>query len=654
MMAYKKKHKKNETWYRPDQKTRDRRGEVYGYVDTMVERRNQTYPEFNDDGGNQTLRQYVDDSDRRLNGYTLNREAQGKDPWQANIFNPITRAKLRAIVAGVSTTFPEFTYKATKGGLRSPQRSELVKQMVNYSRQKDNPRLTMFWEAWEASGKGTVITYDGYRHVVEETDVITSYDAVTGEVETETEEVVTESRAIDEIVPITEFFIWDFYIHNVQDQPRVAWVDYLEEDGLKKEYGNFKNYKYLRDGKTLSASRYEGDTESYYYKRWSSRVGSNDNKFERVRYYSKADNCYEVWINGVLMQKTPLLWGGKKSKVYPFAKTIYEPFSNKQFFYGMSLPKLLQSFQDVDNMTWDMILDLAFRSLNPRMLAGLANKDLLDIEDELMSEDDVQYVPDVTQVRPYPVRGIQGGDIQLLNMIRQAMDFVSVDPTQQGVGSGSGKTPQEIMVLNERAQELKGIFYSMLEDLWLQKTRLRIPNVLLNYMRPQNDAILGETGGQTITGAMAEYEIDDAMMSDGSRGVLGVAVFPDKESLPRVSDVQAKEEAMTEQGMIYKQIAVTSDYLDEWEYEWTLVPQTLENASISTAVAKITQKQQGMVELYPEYIASNKEKMFAEYIEPYGETLEDYQPPAAEPPSELEQLMSSGESLTGNKPPKQP
>jgi len=640
-MARRKRYgAKKHSVYRPTNEVVERREEIYGHIDTMIERRNDTYAEFADDGGQQTLKQYIDDSDRRLNGSVLTREAQGKEDWQANVFNQVTRAKARAVVAGVATTFPEFTWKAWKGGVQSPQRAEFMKQMVAYSRQHENQRLKMFWEAWECAGKGTVITYDGFRRVKEEVDVITSYDPLTGVAYTEKEEVMTEEHAVDEIIPLTELYIWDIYIHNIQEQPRVARIDYLDKDAVRKEYGHYENYKYLKDGATCASSRYGGENDTYYYAKWGKRVSEEDNKYERIRYYSKADNCYEIWVNGVLMQKTPLIWGGKRGKLYPFAKTIYEPFSNKAFFYGLSLPKLLQSFQDVDNMHWDSILDNAFRSLSPRLLAGLANKDLLDIEDELSTQDDVQYVPDVTQVRPMPVRGVQGGDVQLLNMIRQAMDFVSVDPAQQGQTGVSGKTAREVMIANERAQELKGIFYMMLEDLWLQKTKLRIPNVLMNYMRPAYDSVLGEQGSQVMMGAIAQYDIADVMLADGSQGTLGVGVYKSKNQLPHPADLEGKEDAMREQGMNYKQIAITSNYADEYQYDFRLIPTSLENQSLSAQVAKVSEKQANMAQLYPEYFAANKDKMFSEFIEPYGETLEDYQQPEPEPDP-----MQQGESL---------
>jgi len=153
---------------------------------------------------------------------------------------------------------------------------------------------------------------------------------------------------------------------------------------------------------------------------------------------------------------------------------------------------------------------------------------------------------------------------------------------------------------------------------------------------------------------MSEFEIDDISFSDGSKGTLGIALFDDKKKLPHTTDVEAKEEAMKEQGINYKQIALTSDYLDDWKFDFRIMPKSLEQKSLSGEVAKVTEKQGGIVQLFPEFAASNKDKMFNEFVAAYGDSSKDYAPPAKAPPSDLEQLLGNSESLTGNDAPPAP
>jgi hypothetical protein len=598
---------------------------VYDDIDEMISVRNKTYPEFNGPEGDRTLTQYIDDGDRRVNGNTPSREAQGKEDWQENLFNPVTRQKLRAIVAGVALSPPEFSYKASnRQGMLSVERAEMAKQLVRHSQLLGNPRIEMFWDVWEAAAKGTVIKYDCYKYREDKVKVVTGYDPTTGKVTYETSEHVVEDRLADEPVPINELFIWDIYIPNIQDQPKLAWIEYYDKTRLKTEFKKYANYKYVKDSGSLS--KISTNTDTYFHKAWGHRSEKNGGMYEVVRYYSKAEDKYEIWVNGVPLLRAPLLWG-KYKKLYPFSKSIHEPFANRKFFYGKHLPSVLQGWQDVNNSMWNSVLDQMYRSLNPAMLVGLVNKDLLDVEDEIVTQDTKIYVPDINQVKPMPTRGVQGGDIQLLQMVARGMDLISVDPSQQG-STGRGVTAREIMIADERASEMKGIFYIFIEDLCLQKTRLRVLSIMTHYMQQKVEKILGKDGAVKFSKLKTVYNVPDVPFSDGTTGVLGVQVVENKKDLPSVTDIEAVEEAMEEKGINYKLVAVPFDYLDDWELDFTIIPESLENKSMAKQLALIQEKQQMMATLYPEYLASNKEKAFAEFIGVYGEGLDEYAPPA--------------------------
>ena len=88
------------------------------------------------------------------------------------------------------------------------------------------------------------------------------------------------------------------------------------------------------------------------------------------------------------------------------------------------------------------------------------------------------------------------------------------------------------------------------------------------------------------------------------------------------------------EGINYKLVAMTSDYLDDHEYDFKIVPRTLENQSMARQQAIVTEKLQEMAAFFPEYLASNKEKMFAEWAESRGENGEEYNPPVARAPQE--------------------
>lgn len=611
--------------YRPSKKVQELRDSVYRDVQEMIDERNRTYPQFNGENGDRTLIQYINDSDRRLNAYTPSREEQDKEEWQANVFNPVTREKLKAVVAGVAQRFPELQYQASnKEGLFSTQRAEFVKQLVRHSRAVTNPQLDIFFEAWEMCGKGTVVKYDGYLKTKYKRKFIKSFDLTTGRVDFDERDEVVDDRPIDLEVPIQEFFISDFTIFNVQDQPKVAWIQHYNKEALEMEFGHLPNFKFIKDKQGFS-KRYHGDTVSYFYDKWANRVDDCED-YEVVRYYNKLEDRYEIWVNGVDMLISPLLWG-RANKLYPFSKSILEPFVDRQFFYGKSLPSVLEGNQDVDNTIWNTMLDKLYRSLKPPMLVGLPNKDLLDIEEELVNEDNKFYVPDVAQVKPMPYDGVTSGDIAMLQATARMLDLASVDANQSGI-QGRGVTATEAGIADQNAARLKGIFFTMLEDLWIQKTRIRIENILINYMKQKTDTIIGKEGTEIIQKATTIFSVKDTKFADGSTGILGIQVVDEAQDLPTRAEIETRENAMIQNGQNYKLIAVTSDYLDDWHLDFTVVSDSLKERDRMSEEKKIALKQELLVTLYPEYAASNKEMMFEEFLEVYGENIEDWNPPA--------------------------
>jgi len=640
--------------YNPPPETVKARTFVYEEIDEMIEARNQSYRQFNHSDGDRTATKYWDDSDRRLNGYTHTREEQGKEDWQENVFNPVTRNKLKAVVAGVALTIPEMEYKAVnKDGLFSSKRAELAKQLVRHSRiTHGNPQLDIFFEAWECAARGTVIKYDGYLKTKYKRKIIKSVDISTGEIEFDEKEVTVDDRPIDINVPLSELFIKNFRIFDIQDQPALAWVQHYTLEQVEQEFGHYPNFKFVKDGQSIK--QFKSTTDTYYYEAWGGRTTLEKDDFEVIRYYNKFKDMYEIWINGVDILRAPLLWG-KEEKKYPFSKTIFEPFEGKQFFYGKSLPGTLEGNQDIDNTLWNSILDKMYRSLEKPLLVGLVNKDLLDVEDELVNQDNKIYVPDVSQVKPIPFEGVSNSDVTMLQVVARAMDLTSLDQNQQGQ-QGRGVTAREILIADENAKKLKGLFFMFLEDLWLQKTRLRILNILMNYMRPKVEKVIGKDGKETLQEALSIYNIPDVELADGTTGTLGIQVGASKTDRARLAkkgvaakpllteeQIGAREMAINEQGINYKLVAVSSDYLDDYIFDFVVIPSTLFTKDQVKLEAMVSEKIERLATFFPEVFAANKDKVLADLLELYGETPEEYPnkpPPPPEPGERPEGNMS--------------
>jgi len=604
---------------------------VYTEVDEMVKVRNKSYTQFND----RNLVQFIDDSEKRVQGYVPTREEQGKEDWQSNVFNQTTRNKLKAVVAAVASTPPDLHYRAVSlgdGGL-DIRRADIIESLVSHSRNNSNMETEIFWEGWTCATVGTVIKYDGYLKTKYSRKFIKSYDLITGDLEFDEKEVEVNDECVDVLVPLQELFIKSPQTHNIQDQPAIAWIRYMDFASIEQEFGKYKNFEYVYSSSRVGT--YESDIETFFYKRWNERVDDLDD-YEVIKYYNRFKDTYYIVINGVLLLSAPMLWG-RKDKVYPFSKTIFEPFSGQQFFYGNSLPNANMDTQDVINTLYNMSLDKTYRSMNPPLLAGIKNKDLLEMENENIGMESTLYVEDVNQVVYQKVPGITDSEMGMIKWVAQGMDMGTVDMTQQGI-AGRGVTAREIVISNENAKKLKGVFFMFLTDLWIQKTKLRILNILTNYTQPKVEEIVGPDGSATYKESFRKILVPGSKFPDGSSGMLEIQFAKTQKELPSRNELDIEEEKFRIQGEKYEKIGVLSTYLDEYDYDVQVVSETLHQKDSAEAQAIFQEKAQIMSSLFPQIFMSNQEVLYDDFMTAYNDDKARYNltPPQPEVPIEGE------------------
>lgn len=656
-MAY-DKEEKDKKIYEPTEKEEEIIASVYKDYDWMWENvMNQKYPEMND----RTPKQFWDDSQKRANSYVPSRESQGKDEWQANVFTGTTRDKLRAMVSATSKEPPQMRMSAYDDKRQeSYQRAEVMKNLVRHSYTTyDNPEEVIFFDGWDCGVNGTVIKYDTYLYSKGKTKIVTNYDPTTGECEYEEEEVVFEDRPAEFYVDPNRLFIWNPYIRDIQRQPKLIWVDYMDESAFDAEFGGFKN----ADKVSLKRTDTRNDSDLFMGQKWWDRT--NEKKIEVLRKYDKQNDQYCVIANGVLILDAPMLWG-RKRKIFPFAKTIFEPWANSSLFWGNALPNILMPHQDTENSLWNSSLDKTFRTTQTPLLVGMVNKDQLDLEDEWVSGDTRIYVQDVSQVTPMPIPQVNASEFNMLNMVAQKLSAASVDALQQGQG-GSGSTAREMVLANERAQEIKGLFYLMLKDLWLQKYRLRTQSLLLNWNRPIK---LEQVGGKEAVEVFREFNIANTELSNGQKGTLNIKLSS-QEEIAKGNEIAGyredgkpfnridveEEKIRVEEGRNVEILLVPYDYLDEWMFDMEIMTESLYQKGKSLDMAMATEKTQAIAQLFPEIFAANKEKFFSEMIRQYNDNPDKYleatQRPVAMPDNPQEALMAAMQGAQGQPAPEQ-
>ena len=621
------------TQYQPSPEESTARGKVYKHLTYMRELKEKKMPHFQSGpNGQRSFNDLINDSEALANMFTPSREEGGKMEWQSNsnIAGAEIRAKERAVAAGVGLKVPEMAFEAIDGnGIRSKKRAEIFKHITKQTYAFGNPALTAFLETWQMLNHGVVFEFEGYKTGGAWQDCVISFDSLTGEVKTERKYIAMDGEPFNVLLNPQEFYWWTFFCRDLQDQPRLAWVQKYTRREVELEFSKFPNYKYLhtrQEAKTLNLQ------DTAFFQKWAEETNLEEEVFEVIRMYSKEDdgaheskadlNGYEIWINGVPMLRCPLLWGEYK-KVYPFAKSVPEYFANTNFFVGVPFPMVLEGYGDNKNMLINSLVDKVARGLDPVKLVGLQNRDLLDVESEIHSSDSTIYVPDVNAVKVMEQPQVNQGELLLMQMLDRGIELVSIDRTQQGQSTSTRKTAREVVVADQRAQELKGNLYLSLEDLWYQKVKLRNKVILSHYINDK--AAAKSIKGQIIS-------IKDYNFGDGSRGTLDIHVAATKGKLLSQQEIESREAAMAEQGENYKLISMLKSYLDDYEYDFKIVPASLQKQDRLAKEEDVMSEIDVMVKLFPEFFVGNRDKYLAKILEIRGSHPSEYAPSAPPPP----------------------
>lgn len=583
--------------------------EVYKDVRDMIDKRNLTYREFND----RTLVQYIDDSDKRLNAYV---PPNDKEDWQANIALPTVRDKLKRILSGYSLVVPEL--KVTAGRITgeidvaSIDRGEIGQQLIKASYlENENPVIENFWEAWEMGARGTCVKYEGYLNTQFKQKFIKSYEPATGKVEFDEREVTVDDKCISFLVPLTEFYISDYYIHDVQDQPAIAWIRYMDSKQFQHEYGRYTNSKLVKNSKGLS----EDNTSFYNRDQWGTKERAGEEKIEVVRYYNRIKDEYIIVANGILILDAPLLWQFNGRKIYPFAKSILEPFVNKHFFYGKSFADIMMGQYDMLNTYFNSVMDKGFKNLNPPTLIGRINQDAFDLEDELLSTDTKIYVDDINQVKPMPIEQVSQADVAMIELLAKGIED-SV-PSMPHLLQGKEATAREVVITEERMKELRNIYHEQLVDLWRQKYQIRLANIMLSYPIPKKIYRDGK-----VEEIYKTFVIENTFLDKDTkeRGILAIQFRRlSKEEKRKVKiDMAAEREAMATKGVNYRKIILDPDFLDGFQYKITVIPESLNKTSMARLQATILEELSTVATYFPQVFIANQKEYFEDVAKAYG------------------------------------
>lgn len=92
--------------------------------------------------------------------------------------------------------------------------------------------------------------------------------------------------------------------------------------------------------------------------------------------------------------------------------------------------------------------------------------------------------------------------------------------------------------------------------------------------------------------------------------------------------------AAEKQGINYKLISMPLSYLDDYEYDFKVVPASLQKQDKEAKRESLMGEIQALVQLWPNFFASNSEKYLSELLGVEGKHIDEFAPPAPPTPPE--------------------
>jgi len=578
-------------------------------VDEMYQTQARTWHEFSD----RTLKEYVDDCQKRVNNYV---EPRGEDidDWQTRGFEGITREKMFAFVSKVAMNRPKYKFKATdRKGFIDGIISEVCEDIYDYTWNVEDPTsVQFFFDAWSAAGAGTVIRWEGVEQTRDVLEEFESYDVTTGEITgLETKEVLSDISCKSRRIRPLDFLVADWYEPDVQLQPSIAEIFDMTRYDFERQYGHYKNADAVPEMDYIK----EMWPQSFIAEQWSA---VQSDRVRVVHYYEKGKKSkFRIVANGVLILATPI---PRKDGKYPYSRGIFKPFADERFFWGKALPDEIASDQDVYNAFKNMVIDRALLYVQ-RPLIG---SNLGEIENEIF--------------RPNGILNVKGGelktmdyappgaaDIQILEYLRGSVNRQTSDAQQSGQ-TGKGVTAREIVIADENARKLAGVFRLFLEDFDLRAAKLRIGNIFQFFFEPSKlQDIVGEEDTQELQMAYRTFALHNRTLSDKRNGLKVINIVGKREDMPTKEDLDVDEMIAKKQGIEMEKMVVNSQYVKNFQVDLTIVPESSFEQSRSLELAMQNEYMMTVAKLFPQKLMQYEDIFFKDLNEIYDKDMSEFE-----------------------------
>lgn len=436
-------------------------------------------------------------------------EGSPQSAWRSRAIRPIVRNKCMSIAAHATARliFPKvFAYNEQSD--EQQEAAMVLEDLMEWSGDVSNYPYTALMRVITAMASPASIGYTEYGEVTRMVKRERNDDGTWVE-----ERIRDEAYPcfMDEVVPVTQFYVENVYEPDIQKQGWVIWRKVYAYSVAQVKYnGVYENFKYIKPGvQTI----YDDANRQFYYV-YDPNMRQED--VEEITYWNKNLDLKVIMVNGVMLTECDNP-NPRNDKMYPFDKFGYEPINNR-FFYYKSLSFKLQHDSEIVNTLYQMVIDGTYLSIF---------KPMVNVGGEIIASDVI--VPGAVTTLSDPnadLRAINVGSdlksgLETLSVVEKSINESSQEPLQGGQDQGGTQTAYEISKIEQNANTVLGLFLQMISKHVRDFGKLRIGDILQYLTLPDVAEITGSPeltyktfflkGNQKAGGKNKKIEFDQTM-----------------------------------------------------------------------------------------------------------------------------------------------
>lgn len=278
----------------------------------------------------------------------------------------------------------------------------------------------------------------------------------------------------DEVVPIDQLYIENFFEPDIQKQAWLILRKVYSFDNAQAKYNDAPNFKHVRPGvQTL----YNDANQSWYFV-YDTNMRQTD--VEEITYWNKSLDVKIITVNGVMMTD-PDSPNPRNDKKYPFEKFGYE-LINARCFYYKSLAFKLQSDAAIVNTLYPMIIDGTYLNIM---------KPMVNTGGEMIASDVI--VPGAVTTLKDPNADLRAistnidlvSGMNTLEKVEASLTESSADQEQMQNPNGASPGAYQISRIENKASLTLGLFVKMIMEHVKQYGYLRISDILQYLTIPE-------------------------------------------------------------------------------------------------------------------------------------------------------------------------